>query len=293
MAKVKIPKASWWKAHNMPLKQIPMDRKELKNLSDDDKTIAAMATWPSIIKILIGAAIVYVLFAVFYFAFSFSSDASFGSSLQNLIILIVVALFLAPKPTALLDGFETIKGYERLGINTLIALLIMLFTIPMRLVGIFANMILSLINRVSQSSMLGMPRICLPQNCDYDSLIGYYSEYEKQAVSASNYEMAQQNTTDIVSGRASDLRNEINELENNNEMDSYEKSKLISEKKDLLYSYEKTLDALSNDINDPEYKEKLEDALHSVENSDSYAASDLKDVLNSYDKYENSKKNKK
>ena len=259
-----------------------MSKSDIKSLDDDDKDIAAMATWPTVVKILIITAIFYAAMLGCYLIFTLTHDAEDSkSALTCLIILAIVALILSPKSSALLDGFDTIKGYKRLGINPFIEALIAFYVLPLRFVGLFVNLLLSCLNRVSHANMLGMPRLCLPQNCDYDALISYNSALEKQAVAMSNIEMVNSETETIARNRASDLKNEIYELERNTEMDSYEKQKLLDEKRTVLEGYEQTMDILSSGEFDADAKDKLNKTLNSISTYNSEAASRLRDINDS------------
>ena len=292
----KIPNKSWWSAHNMPLKQIPISKADIKNLDEEDKNIAALATWPALVKITIISVIYYaVLIGLMLFHnLSHSSDAN--NALYIFIGLIILSLFLTPKPSALFDGFDKIKGYKRLGVHPLLEMLIIWISLPLQIAGALARCFLTIFNRNSQLQMLSMPRLYLPQNCEYDDFISYYSSYEKQATATSNFEMIYSQTNDVVNSEMSNLEKDIHDLENNSDMDYFEKQKILDEKRTLLDGYKQTQEIIKSGTNDPDAQEKLNKTLNSLSNYDSSEAAELrnlnqslKDDLNKL----NSDKNKK
>ena len=243
-SKLAIPSISWWASQGLPLKTIPVPKKQLKQLSNDEKTIAAIATFPYVKRAVILASVVLAVLIVGILAVVFlNTDAAsigrLGIGFWILIGCVLVGLFVAPKASALLDGFDIIDGSSRLGLPFWFRLIKFLVTAPTMLLGGFGCMLLQLFNRWNQAKMLGLPRIALPQNGDFDSFINYYAKYEQSVNAEAPMQSYANFTLPQVEEKIRECKQAIKDIENDSSMTYSDKSVEISKWKETLAELEK------------------------------------------------------
>ena len=174
------PSKAWFSANGVPVKEIPVDKRTLKRLSDEQKYVVALATF-AIVKI---KAIFIIVAFIASLIIGFTASASAGDPMGYAItiaLLMVVGGFIVIKPAKLIDGFTIVNGTfkDRIGLPFYWDMIFAVASIIGSFWSLFATFILILFDMTRREKMLSMPRVGVPQNIGFDDLIDVYSAYER------------------------------------------------------------------------------------------------------------------
>ena len=178
--KVKLPNSAWFEAQGMPLKEIPIDKKQLKKgFSEDEKLILSVASFAiAKKKALIMLGIVVALLIVLLVGLIIDD-------LSTIIIGVVALLFgggfLTYKTTRLLEGMSILKASKRIGIPFGWSILFSILELVGNLLSFYMFAIYIIFDMSKREAMTSMPRVAMPQNFEFDDIISVYSAYEQSA----------------------------------------------------------------------------------------------------------------
>ena len=250
-SKYPIPSLAWWQAKGMTLKEIPVSKKDLKRLSKEEKSIAAIATFPFLKKALIKSAIAFALILIGVLAVVISgatTDSALGVGFFVLIACIVISFVVSINASALINGFDIIEGSSILGLPIWFRLVKFALSGPTMTLGALGCMILQVLNRWNQAKMLGMPRIALPQNGAFEDFIRYYSDYEDKVNAQAPLQSFSHYTLPQVEEKIRECKATIKEIQNDTTLTQSEKEVEISKWKKMLSDYEELRDKLSGNL---------------------------------------------
>ena len=174
------PSKSWFSTNGVPIKEIPIEKRTLKRLSDEQKYVFALATF-AIVKIK-------ALFIIFAFIVSlvigFSASASAGEPMGfaiTIALLMIVGGFIVIKPAKLIDGFTIVNGTfkDRIDLPFYWDLIFYVAWLIGSVWSLFATFILTLFDMTRREKMLSLPRVGVPQNIGFDDMIDVYAAYER------------------------------------------------------------------------------------------------------------------
>ena len=174
------PSKAWFSANGVPVKEIPVDKRTLKHLSDEQKYVVALATF-AIVKI---KALFIIAAFIASLIIGFSASASAGDPMGYAItiaILMFVGGFIVIKPAKLIDGFTIVNGTfkDRIGLPFYWDFIFAVASFIGSFWSLFATFILMLFDMTRREKMLSMPRVGVPQNIGFDDMIDVYSAYER------------------------------------------------------------------------------------------------------------------
>lgn len=174
------PSKGWFSANGVPVKEIPVDKRTLKSMSDEQKYVVALASF-AIVK---AKAIFIILTFIIALIIGFSASSAAGDPMGyvfTIIILLFVGGFLVMKPAKLIDGFTIVNGSfkDRIGLPFYWDLIFALASLIATVWSFFPNFVLILFDMTRREKMLSMPRVGVPQNIGFDDMIYVYSAYER------------------------------------------------------------------------------------------------------------------
>lgn len=172
-----IPAAKWFSEEKIPLKEIPIEKKVLKSLSEDEKTVVSIATFTVLKKRALFASIVLCA-ALVAIAIGFTKDPI------TLVIIMAAVMFgggfLLGKTARLIDGFAIVRGAQRLGLNLFFRLWFSFLTVVLSVLCFFVSFFYIMFDMVRRNKMTSLPRIVMPQKSGFDMILDYYSAYEAE-----------------------------------------------------------------------------------------------------------------
>ena len=236
--KVKFPDQAWFAAQGMPLKEIPIDKKQLKNgFTEDEKLILSVASFAvAKKKALIMLGLVVGLLIVLLVGLIIDD-------LTTIIIGIAALLFgggfLTYKTTRLLEGMSLLKASSRIGIPGGWSFLFAVLTLVGNVLSFYMFAIHTLFDMSKRDAMTSMPRVAMPQNLEFDDIISVYSAYEQSASVSQAWDehMAhvEKESYEYKKRELNDLKSEV---KGNDTLSATEKADLTSE----IESTQKRLD---------------------------------------------------
>lgn len=241
--KTKFPDKAWFEQQGMPLQEIPIDKKQLKNdFSDDEKYILSVASFAVAKKralimlgIVVGLLIVLLVGVII-------------DDLSTIIIGIAALLlgggFLTYKTTRLLEGMSILKASSRIGIPAGWSFLFAVLTLVGNVLSFYMFAIHTLLDMSKRDAMTSMPRVAMPQNCEFDDMIAVYSAYEQSASVSQAWDEhvahLEKESYEIKTRELQDLKTDVKKSD---ELTSTEKadltSKIDSTQKELDEDYKK------------------------------------------------------
>ena len=241
--KAKLPNSAWFAAQGMPLKEIPIDKKQLKKgFSDEEKYILSVASFAiAKKKALIMLGIIVTLLVVLLVGLIIDD-------LSTIIIAIVALLFgggfLTYKTTRLLEGMSILNASKRIGIPLGWSFLFGILQLVGNLLSFYMFEIYILFDMSKREAMTSMPRVAMPQNYEFDDIISVYSAYEQSASMSQAWdEHVAHLEKDNYERKTRELNDLKSEVKSSDELTSSEKSDLLgkieSKQQKLDDDYEK------------------------------------------------------
>lgn len=172
------PSPEWFARRGAPLSEIPMEKRAIKQLSFEEKTVVAWATFAVLKKKMIFASCVLpgALLAIGISCF-------FGWMAP--VCLAAVTLFgggfLLGTTGKLYDGFDLVRGASLLRLPLLYRIWFSAIGTICSILAYFSSVFYLLLNMVRREKWSNMPRVAMPKNCGFDELIGLYSEFERRS----------------------------------------------------------------------------------------------------------------
>ena len=221
-----FPDVAWFESQGMPLKDIPIDKKVLKeSLTDDEKYILSVASFALarrkaiIMLIIIGSVLVISgLMARFMGAYAI---------IIGVFVLLFGGGFVTYKTTKLIEGMELLNANRRIGIPSKWRFLFGMLSLVGGILSFYMTFIYMILQSSRRETMTNMPRVAMPQNYEFDDIIEMYSEYEQSASMSQAWDehMAhlEQDTYNRQTRELDELKNEV---ENNSDLSFTQKREL-------------------------------------------------------------------
>ena len=255
---VPVPPLSWWRDQGLPIAEIPVLKRDIKQLEPDEKVVAAAATFPLLIKALIKAAVVFLIIlagivAVLIMNSMDSAASGTNSGLDSMLLYILIicgcclfGIVIGARTAALIQGFDLVNSGNKLGLPMWFRLIKYFVSAPTMLLGELGCLFLQIIGRMSQSKMLGLPRIGLPRNGSFDDLIDYYSVYERHAIIKAKAESFVHYNLPQLNDEITEVKETIKAIEKDDNRAFSERQIELNEWKELLKKAEELKEEMEN-----------------------------------------------
>ena len=241
--KVQLPDAAWFEAQGMPLKEIPIDKKQLKHgFSDDEKYILSVASFAIAKKkalIMLGIVVALLIVALVGVIID-----DLTTILIGVVGLMLAGGFLTYKTTRLLEGMSILQASKRISIPIGWSILFGILNVVGNILSFYMFAIYILFDMSKREAMTSMPRVAMPQNCEFDEMISVYSAYEQSASMSQAWdEHVAHLEKDNYERKTRELGELKSDVKRSDELTSSEKSvltsKIESEQQKLDEDYEK------------------------------------------------------
>ncbi len=238
-----LPDLGWFEGCGMPVKEVPIDKKTLKQFDDYEKKVIAIASYPLVMRSMIIIPLLFVIGLLAILVSWFAGGEKDGG-MYALIALAVVFLggsFLVQKWVKRMEGFEILEG-RKLILMPIGFRILYRIAYPLGLIwGFFSNFIYNyILNMERRGKMTGMPRVGMPQNCGFDEFIEVYSQYEAECSMSDAWDQSMAHTEKI---RMEDIRKEAKaakkEVASSDEYSYDEKERLTRDYNKIIENSEK------------------------------------------------------
>lgn len=176
------PSKGWFAENGIPVKEIPVDKRTLKSMSDEQKYVIALSTF-SILKIkAIFIIVTFIVCLTVGFTVSATADGDgFWGYVFTVLIMLFGVGFIVTKPARLIDGFTIVNGTfkDRIGLPWYWDLVFAAASVIGSIWSFFPSVIFILFDMTRREKMMSLPRVGVPQNIGMDDMIDVYSAYER------------------------------------------------------------------------------------------------------------------
>lgn len=176
------PSKGWFAENGIPVKEIPVDKRTLKSMSDEQKYVVALSTF-SILKIkAIFIIVTFIVCLTVGFTVSATADGDgFWGYVFTVLIMLFGVGFIVTKPARLIDGFTIVNGTfkDRIGLPWYWDLVFAVASFIGGIWSFFPSVIFILFDMTRREKMMSLPRVGVPQNIGMDDMIDVYSAYER------------------------------------------------------------------------------------------------------------------